>query len=172
MSRSVVLVTGMSGSGKSTVLQALGRRGSQVVDTDDPGWIVDVATPHGHEPLWNLDRIGALLDAHRHGRLFVAGCVANQGLLYSRFDAVALLTAPVEILLARVVDRPNPFGSQIADRLAIAADVAAFEPVLRADADLVITTTAPVDDVAAVLERLAIEAGGEGRGRRCVTRPT
>ena len=35
-----MLVTGMSGTGKSTVLAELGRRGHRVVDTDAPGWIV------------------------------------------------------------------------------------------------------------------------------------
>jgi predicted ATPase len=42
--RSVVLATGVSGSGKSTVLAELGRRGHRVTDTDDPGWIVVTQT--------------------------------------------------------------------------------------------------------------------------------
>jgi hypothetical protein len=33
-----ILVTGMSGTGKSSALAELGRRGCRVVDTDDPGW--------------------------------------------------------------------------------------------------------------------------------------
>jgi dephospho-CoA kinase len=33
-----ILVTGMSGTGKSSALAELGRRGYRVVDTDDPGW--------------------------------------------------------------------------------------------------------------------------------------
>ena len=35
-----ILVTGMSGTGKSSALVELGRRGYRVVDTDDPGWRV------------------------------------------------------------------------------------------------------------------------------------
>jgi hypothetical protein len=31
-------VTGMSGTGKSSALAELGRRGFRVVDTDEPGW--------------------------------------------------------------------------------------------------------------------------------------
>ena len=38
VSMSAVLVTGMSGTGKSSALAELGRRGYRVVDTDDPGW--------------------------------------------------------------------------------------------------------------------------------------
>ena len=38
VSMSMILVTGMSGTGKSAALAELGRRGYRVVDTDDPGW--------------------------------------------------------------------------------------------------------------------------------------
>ena len=79
--RSVVLVTGMSGTGKSSALAQLADRGHRVLDTDDPGWIVDGQTPRGNEPLWDLGKMGGLLDRHRAGWLFIAGCVANQRVL-------------------------------------------------------------------------------------------
>jgi len=82
----------------------LGRRGHGVADTDDLGCIVDVDTARGIEPTWDLDRVRALVDGHYEGWLFVAGCVANQGV-------VAFLSARVDVPLARVVDVPNPFGS-------------------------------------------------------------
>ncbi len=157
--RSVVLVTGMSGSGKSTALAALKSRGHRVVDTDDPGWIVAVHTDGGAEPLWDIDQVTALIDGHRTGWLFIAGCVANQGVVYDRFDAVVLLSAPVDVILDRVADRANPFGSTADDRSKIAADLEAFEPVLRARADHEIVTTAPVADVVAALEQVAAGAG-------------
>ena len=153
--RSVVLVTGMSGTGKSTVLAELARRGHRVVDTDDLRWTVEIEGADGTEPAWVLDRVGTLLDGHRAGWLFVAGCVANQGALYDRFDAVVLLSAPVDVILARVADRANPFGSTPEDRAKIVSDVAAFEPLLRADADHEIVTTAPVTEVVAKLEQVA-----------------
>jgi dephospho-CoA kinase len=40
----VILVTGMSGAGKSTALAQLARRGHLVVDTDEGDWTRDV--PH------------------------------------------------------------------------------------------------------------------------------
>jgi hypothetical protein len=164
-SRSAVLVTGMSGTGKSTALAQLGRRGHRIVDTDDPGWIVRVEAPHGIEPLWNLERVGALLDRHRAGWLFVSGCVANQAALYDRFDAVVLLSAPVDVILARVGDRANPYGSRPEDRAKIARDLAAFEPLLRAGIDHEIATAAPISDVVAALEQVA--AAAAGRAHRC-----
>lgn len=155
--RVAVLVTGMSGTGKSTVLEQLGRRGHRVIYTDDPGWIIGVDTGAGVEPMWDLDRVGARLDGHRAGWLFVAGCVANQGRLYDRFDAVVLLTAPLDVLLARVADRRNPFGSQLVQRSKIADDLREFEPALRAGADIEIDTTTDVVGVVAALERVAAQ---------------
>ena len=153
--RAVVLVTGMSGTGKSTVLGELAMRGHRVLDTDEPGWILHIRTRDGIEPVWAIDRIEMTLDEHRSGWLFLAGCVANQGLLYERFDSVVLLSAPVDILLARVRSRGNPFGSTAEDRAKILQDLTSFEPVLRAGADHEIVTTIPVSAVVAAVEQVA-----------------
>ncbi|MET3806663.1 hypothetical protein ABIB25_003683 [Nakamurella sp. UYEF19] len=142
----------MSGTGKSTALEALGHR---TVDTDDPGWIVEVGTDHGGEPMWDLDRMSVLLSGHRQGWLFVSGCVTNQASVYDRFDAVVLLSAPVDVILSRVMDRANPFGSEPQHRAQIASDVAEFEPRPRAGAGHEIVTTLPVDQVVVALERIA-----------------
>lgn len=137
------------------MLAALRRHGHQTVDTDDPGWKVESQTPAGPEPLWDLERVGALLDRHRVGPLFIACCVANQHALSDRFDAVVLLSAPVDVLLERVADRANPFGSTPEDRAKIASDLATYEPLLRAGADHEIVTTASLVDVVTALEQVA-----------------
>jgi len=150
----VVLVTGMSGTGKSSVLAELARRGHRVVDTDGSGWIVEIPTPDGPEPIWDRDRIETLLDGHRTGTLFIGGCVANQGAFYDRIDAVVLLSAPVDVVLARVADRTNPFGSTPANRAKIVSDMATYEGLLRASANHEIVTTTSVADVADTLEQV------------------
>lgn len=93
-----VLVTGMSGTGKSTVLVELARRGHRVVDTDYSGWSEDVPLLDGSgtEQLWREDRMSALLAEDIAGCLFVAGCTANQGKFYDRFEAVVLLSLPID----------------------------------------------------------------------------
>ena len=101
-----VLVTGMSGTGKSAALQAPGERGHRVVDTDTGEWSHWVTSPDGSPDwIWHEDAIAALLATHQHGHLFVAGCKTNQGKFYAQFDHIALLSAPADVLLARIAAR-------------------------------------------------------------------
>lgn len=124
----VVLVTGMSGVGKSTALAELARRGYATVDTDDGPWIEVIEG----EPLWREPLIESLLNRPRGKPLFVQGSVANQGKFYDRFDAIVLLTAPVEVLLDRIEQRTNnPFGKTAEERARILSDMAEVEPLLR-----------------------------------------
>lgn len=55
-----VLVTGMSGKGKSTVLSQLAKRDHHTVDTDDEGWSHESPTADGQSRghLWCEDRTG------------------------------------------------------------------------------------------------------------------
>ena len=154
----MVLVTGMSGTGKSAALAELGRRGHQVVDTDCGGYSEEVPSSDagGWEQLWREDRIEALLDGHDDGVLFVSGCVSNQGKFYPRFDAVVLLTAPANVILERVASREsNAFGKRDAERNRILYDLATVEPLLRAGATAEIDTRAPLDEVVDTLESIA-----------------
>ena len=156
----VVLITGMSGTGKSAALAELARRGHSVVDTDYGDWIEDVQLPDGSiEPLWNEERIGALLGGHSSGTLFVVGTVANQRRFYPRFDAVVLLSAPFDVILERVVSRDtNDYGKADAEREKIAGDLAAFEPLLRSGATVEIDTRMPLAAVVDELESIAAQA--------------
>ena len=152
-----VLVTGMSGTGKSAALQVLGERGHQVVDTDTSHWSHWVTSPDGSPDwIWREDAIEGLLAGHRHGHLFVAGCKTNQGRLYPLFDQVALLTAPADIILARIAARDtNPYGKHPRERALILQHLAEVEPRLRASATAVIDASAALTQVADRLEALA-----------------
>jgi dephospho-CoA kinase len=153
----VLLVTGMSGTGKSSALAELARRGHRVVDTDYGGWTRDVPSEgQRSERLWREERIDALLAEHADGMLFVAGCVPNQGKFYPRFDAVVLLSAPADVILRRVATRlTNDYGKTEAERDLIVQDLARVEPLLRAGATAEIDTSAPLDEVVDALEHLA-----------------
>ncbi|HYA08955.1 MAG TPA: AAA family ATPase [Gaiellaceae bacterium] len=149
-----VLLTGMSGTGKSTALAELARRGFDVVDTDEPGWKED---RHGEE-IWREHEMTDLLARERERTLYVSGCVANQGRFYDRFDAVVLLSAPADVLLARIESRTtNAFGKSPHERGRVLADHAAVEPLLRATCTHELDTTRPLDDV---VEELVAIGGG------------
>ena len=75
--------------------------------------------------------------------------------MYDRFDRIVLLSAPLDVVLARVQSRANPFGSTAEDRARIAADLTSFEPLLRAGANNEIVTTAPLATVVAAVEQVA-----------------
>lgn len=147
-----VLVTGMSGVGKSTALCGLAERGYATVDTDDGAWIEVV----DGEPLWREPLIDALLNQQRDRPLFVQGTVANQWRFYGRFDAVVLLTAPTDVVLDRLRSRTNnPFGKTAEERARILADIAEIEPLLRQSATHEIDTTRPLSEVIDILAGIA-----------------
>ena len=147
-----ILVTGMSGTGKSSALAQLARRGFRIVDTDEPGWTVEDAEGGRW---WDEQRIAQLL-AEDGPTLYVAGTVSNQGRFYDRFDAVVLLSAPSEVLLQRIGTRStNDYGKSSGERELILGHFREVEPLLRATCTHEIDATLPLADVA---ERL-VEIG-------------
>lgn len=152
-----VLVTGMSGTGKSTALQILGQRGHRVVDTDTDEWSHWVSPPDSSPDwIWREEAITRLLASHHHGHLFVAGCKTNQGKFYPQFDHIALLSAPADVLLARISARDNnPYGKRPEERDLILHYLLEIEPRLRATATIEIDASAPMSQVVQQLEALA-----------------
>jgi len=147
-----ILVTGMSGTGKSSALAELADRGFRTVDTDEPGWTVEDAD--GGQ-WWEEERIAELL-AEDGPTLYVSGTVSNQIRFYDRFDAVVLLSAPADVLLGRIVSRTtNDYGKSLAERELILAHVREVEPLLRATCTHEIDASRPLADV---VERL-VEIG-------------
>jgi RNase adaptor protein for sRNA GlmZ degradation len=141
-----ILVTGMSGSGKSTVLAELHRRGHFTVDTDYDGWVLPDGT-------WDEPRMTRLLADHAH--VVVSGTVENQGRFYDRFEHVVLLSAPLPVLLRRATERSNnPYGASTTDRDEIAHNVETVEPLLRRGATEELDGRRPVSELADLLERL------------------
>ena len=149
-----MLVTGMSGTGKSSVLVGLGRLGFSVIDTDDPGWSEWSEDEGGY--VWREERIRELLDAESDRTLFVSGTVSNQGRFYSCFDEVVLLRAPAEVLLERIAARTtNPYGKTAEQREAILRDLAEVEPLLRRTCSLEVDATRPLSQIVGQLAELA-----------------
>lgn len=141
-----VLVTGMSGAGKTTVLDELRRRGRPAVDTDYDGWELPDGT-------WDERRMDRLLASHPD--VVVSGTVENQGRFYDRFEHIVLLSAPLHVLIERVSRRSNnPYGKTAEQRAEIANYLDTVEPLLRRGATLELDGQRPTSELADVIEVL------------------
>jgi dephospho-CoA kinase len=160
----------MSGTGKSTVTQALADLGYRAVDADYDGLSELVPAPEGEltgpgggmDWVWRADRVRELLSAEDVEVLFLSGCASNQGRFYPQFDHIVLLTAPAAVIAERLATRTtNPYGKR-SDEVARTLDLQrTIEPLLRAAAGLELDTTAPLDDtVAAILRHAGLSAPG------------
>ena len=146
-----VLITGMSGTGKTTLLSELSRRGHQTLDTDYDGWVLVDGT-------WDETRMAAYLASN--SSVVVSGTVENQGRFYDRFEAVVLLSAPVEVLIERVSIRTNnPYGNLEIEQSVIRQQVLDVEPLLRQGATLELDGRRPLAELADAVEGLMPSAG-------------
>ena len=140
----------MSGTGKSTALAELERRGFRVVDTDDPPWSAWSHEDGGY--VWREDLISELLSRESGPTLYVSGTVSNQGRFYPQFDAVVLLSAPADVLLQRIEERTtNDYGKADEERELVLTHLVEVEPLLRATCTHELDATRPLSEVVAEL---------------------
>jgi shikimate kinase len=158
-----VLLTGMSGTGKSTLIAALSARGYRAVDLDTEEWSEWVPTS-GEDPfgspeeegsiwrnrdwVWREDRVAHLLATGDADILFVSGTASNQGTFHRHFDHIILLSAPISVLLERLSSRTtNTYGKDPSERARVLQHVETVEPLLRRAASVEIDTSARLDRV-------------------------
>jgi len=147
-----ILLTGMSGTGKSTVIVELAARGYRAIDMDDPGW--SKHAPDG-DWIWRENRVQEALAREDGDVRFVSGCATNQGRFYPQFDAIVLFSAPAELVIARLATRTNnPYGKHPDELAAVLGYRETVEPRLRRSATHAINTRAPLNAVVAAVLRL------------------
>lgn len=166
-----VLITGMSGTGKSTLLDRLASCGYKTVETDaeprlrrfvprigDASQVsrnyssnsADFAAVAGLEGewMWNEESVQQLLSTEDAEILFLCGTARNQRKFYPQFDHIILLSAPVPVIVERVTTRTNnPYGKHPDELAEILSNVETVEPLLRNGATLEIDTSGPIGDV-------------------------
>lgn len=140
-----VLLTGMSGTGKSSVIDALRTRGFAAIDMDEPGW----STYDGDgNQLWNETRLQEALDLAGDETLFISGCAENQVKFYPQLTDIILLSAPRDVLVERLRTRMNnPYGKRPEELEEVLGYVDTVEPLLRRGATHEIDTSAPLERV-------------------------
>lgn len=147
-----ILLTGMSGTGKSTIIQELKSLGYRTIDMDYDGW--SEYRPDG-EWAWREDRIFELLNQETTDILFIAGCAINQGKFYNKFDLIILLSTPESVLLERLQKRiNNPYGKSPTEIDKIIDDLHQIEPLLRKSSTYEIKTDKPLPEVIEEIKQL------------------
>jgi dephospho-CoA kinase len=159
-----VLITGMSGTGKSSVIRELAARGYRAHDLDTPEWSQwidadpsDALTPaEGKDWVWREDRVRALLSTPEDGTLFISGCAENMERLFPLIDRVILLSAPVETIMERLMARSTGnYGNAAEERRKVSELISTIEPLLRKSAHHEIDTRgtvhATVDEILRVV---------------------
>lgn len=140
-----ILLTGMSGTGKSTLIEELQVREYTAVDLDQPGWSANDAAGNWS---WRAERVAELLATDTSDVLFLSGCSENQGQFYPQLDHVILLSAPAGVLVRRILTRTN---NQYGKRSEELADVLHYretvEPLLRRGATHEVDVSAPLAEV-------------------------
>jgi shikimate kinase len=145
----------MSGTGKSSVVGELRRRGFNVIDMDDPGFSYHDSS--GNQ-LWCESRVQDALNAADSAPLFISGCAENQVKFYPQLTAMILLSAPRDVILQRLDTRSNnPYGKNNSEREQVLKNLREIEPLLRRSATCEIETSVPLEQVVAkVLERAGL----------------
>ena len=131
-----IYITGMSGTGKSSVIEKLKARGFTAIDTDYDDWCELSILEGGPEWILREDRLHELLTASSIPSLFISGCSSNQIKFYNFFDHIVLFSASVEVILERVAQRTsNPYGKNETERTEIIWNFEHIQPLLKKNAD-------------------------------------
>ncbi len=155
-----ILLTGISGVGKSTLTDELAARGYTAVDADGDEfseWVEvsgELAEAAGspveadRDWVWREDRIRELLSTENAEVLFVSGCAANMGKFLWQFDYIVVLSTRFDVMVERLLTRTNNAYGKHPDEVARVLSLKeSVEPVLRSIAGHEIDTSASLDDV-------------------------
>lgn len=159
-----IYVTGVAGTGKTTVAEALQKRGFYTISIDETDGLcswVDRETKEKvqhsaeltreftskHQWVCDADYLKKLMDVDGEV-IFVSGITSNQSEYLNLFDTVLLLQCKPEVFLERLKNRTNStFGKDKAIRDHMLDWYEGFETRLIAKGAFPIDASLPIDEV-------------------------
>jgi hypothetical protein len=164
----LIYVTGVPGTGKSTIRRELRLRGEAAFGTDEdgicaffdasgcavpPDAVVDSSAwraAHSWRIIPNLlDQLVASTDV---SRVFLCGSAANEADVWERFSAVIALVVDEATVHFRLDERAdNNFGKSPAERAKVVGWLGGFEETFRSLGAIIVDATEPIDRVAAAI---------------------
>lgn len=155
------LITGESGTGKSSVADELARRGHAAYNTDDmpglthfvyeDGTLVDLSKGHIEDKselewVWDAPKLTELL--HSADVVFICAVTSRQHEFYDQFDKIILLTIDEPTLKRRLHTRTtNDYGKHPNEMALILAGREGFEQQMLEVGAIPVDATQPLDAV-------------------------
>lgn len=161
------LITGNPGSGKSSMVAELTRRGLLAIDTDDiadwvDDWVRSAQPPPGpmtatwlasHQWVWTRAAIEHAISAAHTLPVFFCGIAVNQRDMLNVFDRVFLLTLDEQTQIDRL-DAPSNANRNAAQRAEIIDGRPIFEEQMRSAGAVVLDGRQPTATLADAIVRV------------------
>jgi thymidylate kinase len=163
---SAYLITGVSGSGKTTIAAALSKLGSTAIDMSSikglSSWIDSSGVsckrpPHTttewfevHRWVWNLEALEKLLkEGETSGPLFLCGNANNMADAYHLFDRIYYLKIEEPIILQRLQSssRLSDFGRSDAERRQVIEWIETLDTRMAHASAITIDGNQPINNV-------------------------